>query len=61
MHAIVTIEIEHGKPTVTVKGVKGWSCLEITKKLESALGDHGQTRLTAEAYEKSDANNKASY
>jgi hypothetical protein len=41
-----------GQVRVEVRGVKGMSCLEVTKALEAALGGQVQDRqLTAEALE----------
>lgn len=41
-----------GQVRIEVRGVKGMSCLELTKALEEALGGQVQDRqLTAEAYE----------
>jgi hypothetical protein len=44
---------EQGDPTVTVEGVKGASCNDLTKSLEAALGGTVvEKRKTKEAYEK---------
>jgi hypothetical protein len=41
-----------GQVRVEVRGVKGMSCLDVTKALEAALGGQVQDRqLTAEAHE----------
>ncbi len=41
-----------GQVRVEVRGVKGMSCLEITKGLEEALGGQVEAReMTPEAYE----------
>ena len=41
-----------GRVRVEVRGVKGMSCLDVTRALEAALGGQVQERqLTPEAYE----------
>lgn len=41
-----------GQVRIEVRGVKGNSCLELTKDLEAALGGAVESRqMTAEAYE----------
>jgi len=41
-----------GQVRVEVRGVKGMSCLDLTKELEAALGGQVESReMTAEAYE----------
>jgi hypothetical protein len=41
-----------GQVRVEVRGVKGMSCLDVTKALEAALGGQVQDRqMTAEAHE----------
>jgi hypothetical protein len=41
-----------GKVRVEVHGVKGMSCLDVTKALEAALGGQVEDRqMTAEAYD----------
>jgi hypothetical protein len=41
-----------GQVRVEVRGVKGMSCLDLTKALEAALGGQVESReMTAEAYE----------
>jgi hypothetical protein len=41
-----------GQVRIEVRGVKGMSCLEVTKALEAALGGQVQDRqMTAEAHE----------
>lgn len=43
---------EEGQVSLTVRGVKGTACLDITQSLEAALGGVVETRqMTAEAYE----------
>lgn len=45
-----------GRVRVEVRGVKGMSCLDVTKALEEALGGQVQDReLTPEAYEAAQA------
>ncbi len=41
---------QDGAVEETVEGVAGQSCLQLTKKLESALGSVQQRELTSEAY-----------
>jgi hypothetical protein len=41
-----------GKLTISVKGVKGKECVEVTKDLEEALGIIKQERKTQEYYQK---------
>lgn len=42
----------HGEVRIEVRGVKGPSCLELTRALENALGGQVQSReMTAEAAE----------
>lgn len=49
----VTID-KNGEVSVRVIGVKGESCLELTRDLEEAIGGQVQSReLTPEAYESS--------
>jgi len=57
----VTITIEAGTPTVSVKGVKGKSCKDITKALEAALGETKESKPTGEFYEQAKQTAKASY
>jgi hypothetical protein len=41
-----------GQVRVEVRGVKGMSCLDLTKALEAALGGQVESReMTADAYE----------
>lgn len=43
---------KNGQVRVEVRGVKGMSCLDVTKALEAALGGRVQDRqMTPEAYE----------
>jgi hypothetical protein len=43
---------ENGEVRIEVRGVKGTSCLEVTKALEAALGGEVKAReKTAEMYE----------
>ena len=43
---------QDGQVRVEVRGVKGMSCLDLTKALEAALGGQVESReMTAEAYE----------
>ena len=43
---------EDGKVRIEVRGVKGMSCLDLTKDLEEALGGEVEEReMTPEAYE----------
>lgn len=51
---IVDISPE-GEIEISVNGVKGQSCTDITKNLEKALGVEGQRTLTNEYYEKNDS------
>lgn len=47
-----TIEINpQGQTTITVKGVKGKSCQDVTRKLEEALGQTASDQRTSEFYE----------
>ena len=41
---------QDGSVQETVEGVIGQSCLKLTEKLESALGNVQQRELTSEAY-----------
>lgn len=41
-----------GEVRVTVKGVKGKSCVDFTKWLEEGLGDVAERKLTSEFYER---------
>jgi hypothetical protein len=48
----IEVTIEHGKVVIHVRGVKGETCLELTKDLEAALGGLLLEReLTPEAQE----------
>jgi len=48
----ITIDIPlHGEISVSVAGVKGKSCKDVTKALEAALGTTTKDELTREAYE----------
>jgi len=51
-HIVVEID-EEGSATIEVKGVKGPSCLTITKALEDALG-RTTSRTTTKEYRESD-------
>lgn len=43
-----------GSVRIEVRGVKGTACLDLTRELEAALGDHVESRdMTPEAYEQS--------
>ena len=45
----ITVEISpSGDVKISVKGVKGKSCKELTKKLEEALGDVKESKTTRE-------------
>jgi hypothetical protein len=47
---------KNGQVRIEVRGVKGLSCLDLTKDLERVLGGQVQDRqLTAEAYEAAQA------
>lgn len=49
----VTVDIGlEGDIEISVNGVKGESCTDITKNLEKALGVAGERTLTPEYYEK---------
>ena len=41
---------QDGSVQESVEGIKGQSCLKLTEKLESALGNVQQRELTSEAY-----------
>ncbi len=41
---------QDGAVEETVEGITGQSCLQLTEKLESALGSVQQRELTSEAY-----------
>lgn len=51
---IVDISPE-GEIEISVNGVKGQSCTDITKNLEKALGVGGERTLTKEYHEKNDS------
>lgn len=51
---IITID-KTGKSKVTVNGVKGASCTDLTKKLESAMGSIVADKKTAEFYQEGDS------
>jgi hypothetical protein len=52
LHEIDVFIEKDGRVRVEVRGVKGSSCLDLTKGLEAALGGQVLEReLTAEAYE----------
>ena len=54
LHEIrVTID-KAGNVRMEVNGVKGTSCLDITKAIEEALGNEVEREMTAEAYEETD-------
>ncbi len=48
----IILEFLNGKSTITVNGVKGKACKELTAKLEEALGKVEKTTLTDEYKEK---------
>lgn len=48
----ILFEINKGKVAITVKGVKGKSCTDVTKNVETALGTVKSQRKTGEYYEK---------
>jgi hypothetical protein len=55
LHEIEVVIDKNGHLQVTVRGVKGGHCLELTKGLEAALGAEVVSReLTAEAGESSE-------
>lgn len=56
----VIIDIEGGKPTISVKGAKGKSCKDLTRALEAALGDTAKSTPTAELYEQATKTNQVS-
>ncbi len=56
MPQIVVNVSKEGKTTVTVQGVTGSGCRELTKALESALGKSTNTELTSAYYEESQTN-----
>lgn len=52
LQEIEVIIDKDGQVSLTVRGVKGTACLDITQSLEAALGGVVETRqMTAEAYE----------
>ena len=57
----VIIDIEGGSPTVTVKGVKGPACKNLTKAVVAALGETHSEVPTPEFYEQVKQTAKASY
>jgi len=42
------LEFHNGKTTITVNGVKGKSCTDLTKAVEEALGKVEKRELTSE-------------
>jgi len=44
-----------GKSTVTVNGVKGGSCADLTKRLESSLGEIVSDKKTSEFYQEGES------
>lgn len=52
MSAEITIEFYEGKAKVSVNGVQGKACTDITAKLEEALGKVEKRELTEEYKEK---------
>jgi len=58
MHKVI-INISAAKPVISVKGVKGKSCKDITKELEKALGKSGKSTPTPEYYQSSTHANEA--
>jgi len=44
----IIVDISNGKSTVTVKGVKGASCTELTSQLEEALGTSTGRTITSD-------------
>jgi hypothetical protein len=55
----VEITIEGGVPTVKVKCVKGKGCKDITRALESALGETTKSTPTKEMFERAEQHAKA--
>ena len=47
----ITID-KNGEVTLSVKGAKGKTCLDLTKFLEDGLGEVHERKHTAEFYEK---------
>ena len=58
-HVIITIE--GGSPKISVLGVKGKSCKDLTRELEAALGETTESKPTNEFYEQAKQTTKASY
>ncbi len=57
--AKIVIEVnEQGKTTIKVQGVKGPSCLKLTKNLEEKLGTVKNRQKTKEYYEKNQTNRR---
>lgn len=48
----VIIEVTGGVPTITVNGVKGIACKNLTRALENDLGSVTKSTPTKELYEK---------
>ena len=53
MSEYITVEIDElGKPTISVSGVKGSSCKDLTEQLEKALGSVDTSDNTREFAER---------
>lgn len=51
MQKITVVIDNNGDPTISVNGIKGRSCKDVTKALEKALGAVSKSTETQEAYE----------
>lgn len=56
----VTITISQGKPVISVEGVKGGSCKDLTRDLEKKLGGVKSRKLTREYMQSEGTSTRAS-
>lgn len=58
MHSITLIVDNKGGIKISVDGVKGQACKDVTKSLEKALGTVQDDQKTSEFYQQPQANNQ---
>jgi hypothetical protein len=54
LHEVRVSIDKDGNVSLQVNGIKGTSCLDVTKALEEALGNELEREMTAEAYEETE-------